>query len=615
MMRARIARLSLCVQLLLLAACSGLRSGGPTHATPDAGRDAGTLPDASVAERGTDASTGTDASLPSADAPRGKVRGVVYGVALQDLAGVRVNAGGRSTTPGDSGFFFLDDALAGAHANVFARVTGYSLGHASVPVRAGETTNVILQLTPLTRAPIAAPTVRQSVSLGATAGEGTLSLTPGTLQTVYGTDVVGKAVMDSATLGSDVAPSDMLVEKNGARERFARLGMVELHVRQPTAELMLVKPANLTFAVNKPRDLQKNVAVYRFDESAGVFREHASVAYDAKQQAVTISISTFGIYAAAEPLADASCAKIIVTDSADAPIPQAALVFANEREAMQLQADAAGHACLAVTLAQSFHYRAFGRTAAGLVEVLAPSPSMAPDTVLACGSVSCADLGRAHGLVAQAACLRGTIARTAVPTDVAASFDATNPLHRLRTGESFCIDALAPAQIMFTANDLDCGAPVSIATQDAAGTCGEDSCVDLGTITCCSTRDSCDNGLDDDCDGKVDEGCDCANTACAKPRAKTPPSGSSCCTSDHLCGQRAPGRSTCFEDEAVSKTTSACPSEMITSTLRTAMLAGCCRMDGRCGVLDVDFACVAREDAKTLFQLAAPLSAMACTYP
>jgi len=113
-----------------------------------------------------------------------------------------------------------------------------------------------------------------------------------------------------------------------------------------------------------------------------------------------------------------------------------------------------------------------------------PGDFNVPDTALSCGDLGCSDLGRAHGMAAQASCLRGKIAKTATPVEVAASFAGADPLHRLQSGTAFCIDTIAPTQVMFAATNLDCGPVRKIPPAAAPATCAEDSCVELGTVTC-----------------------------------------------------------------------------------------------------------------------------------
>jgi hypothetical protein len=390
-------------------------------------------------------------------------------------------------TPGDAGFFVVPDAFAGGHIPVIASAPGYSSGYAYVGVLPGETTNVILHLHRLDAQSIDDPSVPQTLLLGKNMDEGKLKLAADALQTVYGTPARGAISVQSATLSVDEAPGGMRVELPGSRQRFARLGMIELRVAQVTAQLTLSGgAAKLTFAATAPRDPKKPTDIYRFDEQAGVFRPYRTSLYDEATHTFTLPIDAFGIYAAAEPLAEQSCANVRITDSHGAPVPSVALQYASEREGTQLLTDTAGQACLELQPSAAIHWRAFGRSDDGLFEVPLQDAMMSPADVLACDSAMCADFGESRGVNAKVACVRGKIAAT-TPSDVQVSVTtnpATGALRHLRTGEGFCLDLDRAKTLRFVADNFDCGQPIDISAAKAPRICAEGSCLNIGTVKC-----------------------------------------------------------------------------------------------------------------------------------
>jgi hypothetical protein len=169
-------------------------------------------------------------------------------------------------------------------------------------------------------------------------------------------------------------------------------------------------------------------------------------------------------------------------------------------------------------------------------------------------------------------------------------------------GDDFCVDVSTETQLRF-ASTLRCGETLVLPRgDDVAASCGQDGCLDLGTITCCADTETCGNSVDDDCDQQVDEGCRCGSNDCSGTRA-TRSGGDYCCTDDGLCGMRDRinkiDKNRCFDLQTKSRPdTAQCSDEVLDLGSGKQAVLGCCRADQRCGLKIPPLECAARADAK-----------------
>jgi hypothetical protein len=595
----------------------GIACSGSELRSTDAAVDARVTHDATLGTSKRDSGDDTDAG--AALGPRGGVRGRVDGVDAADSRSGVVSVAGSSRALGSS-YFTLDEVPAGAAVSVFVRVPGYSLGHAQVAIQEDRTTAVLLEVVKLTTQAVADPNAEQQLTFGPEEARHTLGLPKGALVPVYGTAPGGAATFAAAALNAKNAPGGMWVEDGGTRFRFRSLAMVELRAAQPGAALSLKLDANLTLHI--ANSSQAKLQVYRFDESTGVWLKHALADHDAATRSLSVSIARFGVYAVGEPLTQLGCVSLGVTDGAGKGVPGAALRYSDEAgtEGTQVWTDESGRACLPASTGAMLTYAALGQATQRL---LSSAGQLTSSSAAASCGAECADGGLSIASPAPVRCVRGQIAANGVNASVAlwtgGASGTETKAGQVYPGHDFCVDISTESQIRF-ASTLRCGEPRPLPRgDDVAASCGQDGCLDLGTINCCADSETCGNSIDDDCDQRVDEGCRCGSNDCAAARA-TRSGGDYCCTDEGLCGMRdrinKVDKNRCFDLQTKSRPDSTqCGDEVLDLGSGKQAVPGCCRADQHCGLKLQPLECAARADAKYFVASDAPaLADKTCAY-
>jgi hypothetical protein len=591
-------------------ACS--TSDSPPYGARDtAARDAGKHARDAAAEGGADDRDGAEPAM-----HYGSVRGRIDGVSAQDSRAGVVTAETTSQALA-SNYFFLDKVPSADELSLFARIPGYSLGHARLRVQEARTTSALLAVTKLQSQTLADPGLEQTFSFGPPSARHSVSLPKAALVTSYGTAPQGEISLSAAALDAGDAPAGMWVEANGKRYRFRAFAIAELHAAQPGAALVLEQKAtlSLSLATTDARALQ----VYRFDETAGLWREYALADQALATHTLSVTIDAFGIYAAGQALDALGCVALSIVDSTGQPAANAAVRYADERssEGTQVWTDASGRACLPASGMATLNFASLA-----LVGEQVESSSgklQSGDAPQSCGP-DCADGGVSMASPAAVRCVRGQIAPNGADTPIAVwAGQASGPeasAGQALPGQAFCVEIGAETQLRF-AGGLRCGEPRAVPIATAASSCGQSGCLDLGTIQCCADVEYCGNAVDDDCDQRVDEGCTCGNADCTGPRAAHG-NADFCCTDTQLCGLRdrsnAVDTSHCFDIQTKFHASSMCPDEVLDLGQGKQGVKGCCRADRRCGLELPPADCLPREDAKYFVIAGTPaLAATSCS--
>jgi hypothetical protein len=596
--------------------CSALACSSdapPGAATPDASvrADAGKHPRDAAAEGGAD---DRDAGA----APHGSVRGRIDGLSAQDARNGVVIGAGRSQTLG-SNYFFLDRVPSSADLSLVARIPGYSLGAARLRVDEGRTTPLLLAVTALESQPIGDPKAEQTLIFGPASARHSLRIPKGALVTSYGSQPDAAVSFSAAALSAESAPAGMWVDDAGKRYRFRSFAMVQLRAAQPGAALALTQRATLSLSLAATDSAQ--LQVYRFDEGAGLWHPYTRGDQDLATHTLSVAIDGFGIYAAGQALEQLGCVTLSVADGAGHAGANAAVRFADAQgsEGTQLWADASGRVCLPASSGSMLNFATFAllgdqvESSSGTLQ-----SGAAPES---CGD-ACADGGVSTLSPAALRCVRGQIAPNGAETPVAfwagGAGGQEQSAGQAMPGQAFCLDIGAETQLRF-AGALSCGEPRALPVAQAAASCGQSACLELGTIQCCADVEYCGNALDDDCDQRVDEGCLCGGADCTGPRAAHG-NADFCCTDNKLCGLRdrenAIDKDHCFDIQTKARDDSEeCPDEVLDLGKGKQGVAGCCRADQRCGLELPPADCLPREDAKYFVLAGTPaLAAKSCRY-
>jgi hypothetical protein len=580
-------------------------------------RDAGVRADAGKRPRDAAAGGGADDRDAGGQA-HGSVRGRIDGPSAQDARSGVVIAEMLSQRLG-SNYFFLDHVPSGAERSLFARIPGYSLGQARLRVDEGRTTALLLAVTRMESQPISDPKAEHTFLFGPASARHGLHIPKAALVTSYGTQPDGLTSFSAAALGAESAPAGMWVDDGGKRYRFRSFAMVELRAAQPGAALALTQKATLrlSLAASDAAQLQ----IYRFDESAGLWRPYAQADQDLATHTLSVAIDGFGIYAAGQALDRLSCVALSVADGTSHAVANAAVRYADAQgsEGTQVWTDESGRACLP---ASSRSALSFSTLALVGEQVESSSGKLqSGDAPQSCGA-ECADGGVSMITPAAVRCVRGQIAPNGAETAVALwAGSAAGPEQsagEAMPGQAFCVDIGAETQLRF-GGALRCGEPRPLPAAQAAASCGQNSCLELGTIQCCADVEYCGNAVDDDCDQKVDEGCQCGSADCTAPRAAHG-NADFCCTDNQRCGLRdrenALDKNHCFDIQTKARDDSnQCPDEVLDLGKGKQGVAGCCRADQRCGLQLPPADCLPREDAKYFVLAGTPaLAAKSCRF-
>ena len=227
-----------------------------------------------------------------------------------------------------------------------------------------------------------------------------------------------------------------------------------------------------------------------------------------------------------------------------------------------------------------------------------------PGSAVCSGDASaCAQYEDLHGQPLDVRCVRGTLAGLD-GVDWMAQAGSEDVLWGSVTSGGFCIEVPADSTLKFTPSYGHCGAEHVIDKGKQALCVDGDGCVDVGTIACCNSAETCGDQTDADCDGMVDEGCTCGGIDCVT-------SGDRCCTEQDTCGLRTQLMDGCVEPGAAGAPSTMCADD---NSLGGTPLTGCCRPDMRCGLFDSQsFGCVPREQAQQVWPLTASLAPATCT--
>jgi hypothetical protein len=624
--------------LLLICAC---KSDSPRTAATDASQldaslDASARTDANPPpiEAGSDASltaggsgganglqdggmSGVDAGGAAPPIDRGSVRGRVLGLDPADLARTSLIAGAVSTTPIAGGYFFLDGVPVGDSVSLLVRAQGYSTGHARLTVSKDRITSVIVEVKRLATEMITDPLAARTLTFGEATNKPTLELPANALETPYATPPMGPVRFDAATLDARTTPQ--LSALQGGKLILLRSQLsVEARITQPNAALRLKAKAKLALYVAPgSADLPQ---LYRFDEAMGSFVRQTGDAYDATTGAVRAEIDQLGTYVVATTRSAPGCVSGKLTDPTGLPVAGAAVrwVDASYSEGGQVRTDAAGAFCLPVPLAAASEFAALGVTeAGGLVEY--SNGQGAPATqAAACGGASCVDLGALQTQTAVLGCVRGQIAPLVYPSLIFVKAqrpsDPTPVVTKIHAGDDFCLNVTNQTELNVENVNLSCGKPRTVTAPTRAAACGGDACQDLGTIQCCKSAETCNDGIDDDCDGMIDETCSCGGHDCKPFYDKRSWYPEHCCTATNTCGfhyTAGTDRQYCFDLEATYRLPdSQCASQTVTINETATSPVGCCRADGRCGV-ELSLVCVPVEELEKI--TGTPVPAHACT--
>jgi hypothetical protein len=579
-------------------------------------RDASVRADAGKHPRDAAADGGADERDAGA-APYGSVRGHIAGLSAQDARNGVVIAETRSQTLG-SDYFFLDRVPSGADVSLVARIPGYSLGSARLRVDEGRTTALLLAVTALPAQPIGDPKAEQTFLFGPASARHGLRIPKGALVTSYGTQPDAALSFSAAALNAESAPAGMWVEDAGQRYRFRSFAMVELRAAQPGAALALAQKATLSLSLAATDAAQ--LQVYRFDEGAGLWHPYARGDQDLASHTLSVAIDGFGIYAAGQALEQLGCVTLSVADSAGRAGANAAVRYADAQgsEGTQVWTDESGHACLPASSGSMLNFS----TLALVGEQVESSSGklQSGDAPQSCGT-ACADGGVSTLSPAAVRCVRGQIAPNGAETAVAfwagSSDGQEQSAGQAMPGQAFCLDIGAETQLRF-AGALRCGEPRALPVAQAAASCGQSACLELGTIQCCADVEYCGNALDDDCDQRIDEGCLCGGADCTGPRAAHG-NADYCCTDAKLCGLRdrfnAVDKDHCFDIQTKARDSDECPDEVLDLGKGKQGVTGCCRADQRCGLELPPADCLPREDAHYFVLAGTPaLAAKSCRY-
>jgi hypothetical protein len=479
-------------------------------------------------------------------------------------------------------------------------------------------TNVTLRLATLQSEVLAMPGEAQTWPLGDLGAQGSITFPETSLRTVYDTAVAGDVLIQSALLSPSTAPGALSArDQDGTLVDLELFGIFELRILQPTAQLVLAKPATLSFQVDAGPEARE-LTIYRFDESSALYVQHSQGTYDPATQRVSFEVEASGVYAAAQPITENSCAKLTLEDAQGTALPHAAVRYASTRRGKLVWTDEAGTACVEGEPNTSLLLTAFARSeAGGLVVVEDTLTGALPEGASTCSEDQCLEVGVVTAQPVEGYCVRGMIAANVDGATVAVETSGSEgALDTLKAGDPFCFDLTAPTSLTFF-GQLDCD-PIDVSAAPIANTCGEDSCLDVGTVKCCGSSDQCGNQLDDDCDDTVDEGCSCGGTTCTEALEPSASLDGFCCTQDDKCGARLPEGTQCFEVGAPGYYIPPpldCPSETLSTTTGSVSLAGCCRDDSRCGYYDIQynlFGCIPHEESQAFWSLTNPSLGSTC---
>lgn len=639
--------------LLALLGCGSKKSGSdksamqePDASTPamqDAGRPHDTVvevPHGMVngveqSDGGMPMSSGFGIEPPHGPRSTAKIRVLVVEVTDHyALRGAEVSAGGKAIQTGETGFALIDEVYGKDSADVLVRAPEHTEGRARVPIRAGETSFVVIVVDSVQLVKV------EDLAKGGKV-EGTEQVPDSSvdagyvIKTVLTLDLPEQALVApwgaAASAGGTLsyvlldAPEQAAVAPNGTSARAEDGSAVQLQVRtlfevrvaQGGTPFTLMKPAGVDVSVPASAVVPSGGGaaddgdrLYWFDPHAGAFvardpiTEKSGVAHG--------EIDRFGLWAIGRPATGFGCVHGQVQDGAGAALPLAAL-RTTQLKGLGSQvtwADAAGNYCVAAPGGSIFSmYGLASSASSGLLRIDATGgPTSVPADASAplCGDAStCADMGVLAAEPFGFRCVQGKlepfmsqVSWSALSTDVPGGSGA------LDAGEPFCIEVPVGTELHIESAYGDCG-DVHAITSGASSLCGEsDDCIDLGTIKCCDAQETCSDAEDNDCDDMVDEGCMCGTTTCS-------PVGDICCTSQDTCGLHAPQTKKCLAPDITGLANGMCPTEMVDGV----PLTGCCRSDMRCGIMDVQFGfgCVAREDALDVFLLDAALATLSCT--
>lgn len=620
-----------------------LDAGGPTHVHVPHGM----VNEVDQSDGGTPMRSGFGVEPPRGPRSTARIRVLVVstGDTHVPLVAASASAGGKAVSLGDSGFGLIDEVYGKDSADVLVRAMDCTEGRARVPIRAGETSFVVIMLADMQSAKIedlakgdkiegTEQIPDSSVDAGFVIKPAvTLDLPADALVAPWGAAASGGGtftyvLLDDPEQAAVVPNGTSALAKDGSRVELQLRALFEVHVAQGGTPFALTKPAGVdvplaaetvtTTAGGGAADAGAGAGsdrLYWLDPSTGGF-----VARDAITETDGVahgSIDHFGLWAIGRPATGLGCVHGQVLDGTGAGLPFAVLRVTQDAGlgSQLLWTDASGNYCVEGTSGSTRTIFGVGSSAAsGLMRIDSPIgaaivPANAPAPLCGGDASACAVDGAITAMSYGLRCVQGMIEETAwgvswsaVPTTATESGGAGG---NIESGKPFCIEVPGDSMLSFITASGTCGDMVAIPA-GTAQLCDDSptDCVDLGTLKCCDAQESCGDSKDNDCDDMVDEGCTCGSTTCLLGN-------DICCTAADACGLHAPQTKKCLAPDTTGFANGMCPD----ATFDGVPLTGCCRSDMRCGVTDgqFGFGCVAREDAADVYPLDASLAPQSCT--
>lgn len=532
------------------------------------------------------------------------------------VADVSVSTGGPAVLTSPFGLARVTAVYGRDFSNVFAFGAQHTLTHARIPIRADESSQVVLMVAPvevLRLEDSALGGVVEASQLQVTFQAASLELPWG--GTAKGPSMVSATLLAAAEQAASV-PAGMMARVDGELVPVAGLYSFELRVAQGSTELALLADATVQLpssAAVAGIDVQQ-LTLYYFDAKESAFVPKGAL--DLSQTGgVGATIDQLGHWLIGSHDAQAHCARVDV-QSASGPLPHAGILLSRSGPmvfgAARVEADASGSGCALVPIGGELRAFALGKLGEQLVSA---QGALAASTEPAACDQACATTVL-QGEPIQLGCVTGRLSipwygTSQLPVSVIDALGEGSV--SLPANGEFCTEVRAGAQLALRSLTETCtngGVLIAQAPATSGASCSDDTsaCTDVGTISCCSEQEMCLTlAGDDDCDGMTDEGCACGSEACTWSTAVD-----RCCSADGHCGERATFTGECVGLEAFGIPIG-CPSaEVPIAEGGTTVAMGCCRSNGECGLIWGALGCVAAADVPKVWGPSVTLSSVAC---
>ena len=531
------------------------------------------------------------------------------------LADVSVSTGGPATFTSQFGLASVRDVYGSDFTNVYAFGSGHTLSHARIPIHAGEASYVVLVVAPrdvLRLDDLAAGGVVETEEASATFDAASFEL-PWS-GSAKGPGVIGMTVLTMADEAAAV-PGGMQALVAGQRVLVTGVLSFELSVAQGSTELALIEDATVELQWANYASTVDAAAqtLYFFDAKAGAFVPRGSLEHsELEPNRMLAKIDRTGHWLIGSSAGPLRCARAVAQSSTAGPLARAGILFTRSFGfgAARVEADDVGSGCAVLAEDTSYRAQALGQLTDGTF-VSAAGP-ITPGTAAACDE-SC-EPNVLEGEPIAIGCVRATISVPWLNGDPVNSVESDafgERNRRLPTTGAFCIDGRVGAQLTLDSAEMCTGGGViTVSAPNVPGSsCATESdCVDVGTISCCLSAESCFNGVDDDCDLAVDEGCLCGAADCTASAALD-----RCCATADTCGQRSTVTGECVAYEGFAIPIG-CPTANVPGLAGdTEIVQGCCRTVGECGLMWGSVGCVAAADVPRVWGAETTLASIECT--